>query len=217
MKKIIILIFSLFCTTIICSSQIRLEGKNDVYRSVSNHEWASLEITADSAAIKYVDKFDRAINSPGIPVLVENGTRLVKFKTFFKKLVKTEECFIVYNDQKKNIDYIDGSVVKEESSYLVFFSFVSIFLMIIANRFYKKEDDRTILYSFLSTLVIMITIYFLPICITGVIAATCFVLAFVVAVISGISFRVKSYNVLSIIFYILMGIFITSLFYIGTE
>jgi hypothetical protein len=140
MKNLCVFFVFILVTTI-CGAQIELECNSECkYRIKEDvQEWAPSEITAEPGAIKYIDNFSRAIQNPDIPILVDQSEKILKLKPIFKKLVEIEEYFIIYNSQTKNIDYIEVAPTKEEeSSYLILFSIVSIFLMIISNILYKK-------------------------------------------------------------------------------
>jgi len=139
MKNLLLLI--LFFVTTVCISQIELEySQEGVYRiKEGSQEWASSKITAEPKAVKYIDRFPQAINNAGEPILVEKNAKTLKLKPVFKKLVEVEARFIAYNDFTKVISYFELKKIQEETYYLVLFSFLSIFLMMISNIFFKKD------------------------------------------------------------------------------
>lgn len=152
MKKLILLFVFL---PIISSAQVPLErnwdGDYQVAKTID-----SSNVVAEEAALKYIEMFSWAVNSPGELISVERNERILKLKPVFKKLVEIEEFFIVYDSASEKISYLETKKEKEERSYLILFSIASLILMIISNIFYKKEEEIFSFFSLLSLLFFMI-------------------------------------------------------------
>ncbi len=209
MKKLLF-IFLFFLVTI-CNAQIKLESnKEGTYRvKEKTEEWIPSEITSDLEAIKYLDKFYQAIQNPGTAILVERNEKKLKLKLVFKKLVETEEQFIVYKEASNNIHFFTNVETKEESSYLILLSITSMFLMIISNALYKRrKDGAAAAFAFAVFLIAASAAFVAAFTAFGLflIAASAAAFAFVAFVTD------KDYKVTSIKFYILMALYIVLLF-----
>ena len=210
MKNLILLV--LFFMATICSAQVHLDRNQDgkFRRSIEAVEkWEKSEISADTLAMNYIDKFPQAISSPGERILAERSEKTLRLRSLFKKEVEFREYFILYNNQTNNIDCLEGDPVeKEEPSYLVLFSLTSILLMIISNILFKKGHRGA---SEIATIATAIAITAIAAAI-AVIAALVAAIAVIAAFVAAITTKDKNYKVASIMFYIFMAIHIVVLF-----
>ncbi len=216
MKNVFVFFVFIFVATI-CSSQIKLEGDSEGNYRVKEEtqDWTPSETTVESEAIKYIDSFSQAIQSPGTPILVEQGEKVTKLKLVFKKLVEIEQHFIVYRVDSDKIYYFVRMEKKEEPSYLILFSIVSIILMIISNILHNKGKDGLALAALAALAAAFAFAFAFALAFAFVLAALAAVFAAFAAAFALAAFVLaadKNYKVASIIFYILMAVHIILLF-----
>jgi len=138
MKKLFLLLLVIFIATI-CNAQVELK-KDKSLGYVPVNESPEADFTASPEALKYSLSFDEAKRNPGKKILVEDFTRTLKLKLFLKKQVETSKAYIIYKNQTNNIDFIrNAPEKKEESSYYVLLSIMSILLMLVSNVLFNKE------------------------------------------------------------------------------
>lgn len=219
MKKFF-LFFTLIFVATICGAQIKLQAnKEGVYRlKTDSLEWVDSEITAQSEALRYVEKFTEAISKPQQRILVERSENILKLKFLFKAEMVCKESFIIYNNHTKNIDYVDGvPIKKEESSYLILFSVGTILLMVASNLLHEKKKGFSVIFAAFATA-----------CMTGVLFDFCIsnAFAFLAAVGAAVAAAVACavayfsddesvsvlYKLASVAFYICVTIYIIVIF-----
>jgi|AntRauTorcE11897_2_1112592.scaffolds.fasta_scaffold53754_1 hypothetical protein len=201
MKKLLALVLFLIVATI-CSAQMILEkNKDGEYRlSAQSEIWKSMGITVETEAQYYIDLFDQAISNPGQEIIVEKKEEVVKLKPIFKKLVKITTKKIVYDDSSKTISFIEPKFSeKEEDSYLILFALASIVFMILSNILFKKNKIAAVAVAAAAA---------------AVAAAAAFAVfaAFAAAAAVAVAESYKEYYISSIIYYILMVIYLLFLF-----
>lgn len=140
MKKNFLIILFVVATATVCSTNITMEFKKGVYVVKNDSlKGAPSAISVELKSISYMDYFSEAISNPGAPVLVGQIEKIRQLKPVFKKLVETEERFIVYNDATKIMSYVESKKTTEKPSYIILFSVTSIILMIMSSILLKKE------------------------------------------------------------------------------
>ncbi|MDD3711322.1 MAG: hypothetical protein PHP37_01855 [Patescibacteria group bacterium] len=215
MKNLFVFFLFIFVTTI-CSAQAKLQvNKEGVYRvQADSIEWVNAEITAHPEALRYDLKFSEAIANPGKEILGERSEKILRLKLPFKKQVEVKKYFIIYDSQTKNIGYLEATPVrKEEPSYLILFSIISILLMIISNILYKKGLDG--FAAFAAAAVVVAFAAAAAVAAFAVAVAATFAFAFAAFATFAFAFAAvaeKDYKVFSVIFYILMAVHIALLF-----
>jgi hypothetical protein len=150
MKKLFLLLVVIFITTI-CNAQIEVR-KDEGLGYVPINEFPKANFTTSPEALKYSLSFDEAIANPGKKILVEDCTKILKLKPLFKKQVEVNNAYIVYKNQTNNIDFIrNAPKKKEEPSYYVLLSIMSILLMLISSALFKKGyNDGARLVAFVA-------------------------------------------------------------------
>lgn len=197
MKKLFFILFVVIFTTN-CIAQV-------------NHIVAdSVEWRASKKAMEYRSDFYKAITNPGKKILVEQTEKFLRLKSFFKKEVKTKDYFIIYNQNTKNIDYLETEpLVNTQDSHFLLFDIFLILFMITSNILFKKEH-----FFFSFCFAVFAISFFVVLVLTSAIAipteASVFVgvatFIFTFLFIGNIVFweKNKSYKILSIIFYSLI-------------
>lgn len=231
MRKLLFVLMSLFAITAFTSCASQGEPETKDYKRIDQKEiyqvkkteciTTDVEVSVDQKAVEYADYFSQAVSKPDTPVLVKDDKRF-KLKSPFKKIVKTEKGFIIYNEIDNNISFFEEVETREESSCLILLSIIPILLMIILNILSKKghidfkEERTTLVYMlFFILTIIAVLVAFLA---TSLAAPFSMSLCpfFAVATCPFIFFtniaKGKCYKKFSIIFYILMAIHIVLLF-----
>lgn len=83
----------------------------------------------------------------------------MRLKFLFKKELRVKRCFIIYDSETNNINYIEDFSTKEETSYFILLIITSVLLMIISNLLFAKHKITAILAAALTTIVIFYTIF----------------------------------------------------------
>jgi hypothetical protein len=207
MKKLLALVLFLIVATI-CSAQMILEkNKDGEYRlSAQSEIWKSMGITVETEAQYYIDLFDQAISNPGQEIIVEKKEEVVKLKPIFRKLVKITTKKIVYDDSSKTISFIEPKFSeKEEDSYLILFALASIVFMILSNILFKKIKIAAFAFAFAAAAAAVFAFAAAAVAVFAVFAVFAAFAAFAVE-------SYKEYYISSIIYYILMVIYLLFLF-----
>ena len=191
MKKLLALVLFLIVATI-CSAQMILEKNKD----------GEYRLSAQ------IDLFDQAISNPGQEIIVEKKEEVVKLKPIFKKLVKITTKKIVYDDSSKTISFIEPKFSeKEEDSYLILFALASIVFMILSNILFKKIKIAAFAFAFAAFAFAAVFAAF-----AAFAAAAVAVFAVFAAIAAFAVESYKEYYISSIIYYILMVIYLLFLF-----
>lgn len=147
MKKIVILLSFMLCLIVSLNAE---NVKNDVQKASCNNRGGG--IPADTAALKYKNLFNKAVDLEGEALLVNTTERVMYRSSLFKNKV----CIIkeyIYFDKTSN--YIKS--FKKTDFALTFdttflWSLVIIAILIISNllylKFKKTEKDILVFFSF---------------------------------------------------------------------
>lgn len=210
MRKVVFFLVAVVMTAI-CSSQIVQKNEKGDYRVIEqgNSTWKNTDIKMEGNAHLFVDSFPSAIAHPGQPVVLWQKNKIIKFKPVFKKLVTIEGMALVYDDSQGVMSLIDlKENPREESSYLILFVLVPIFMMLLSNIFMKKDlrllrDVSSFIVFFLLFIGIIIVVNFFN-SVWYYVVLFAFLSMVTALIVFAKSDDKKTYKVASIIFYISM-------------
>jgi hypothetical protein len=147
MKKLMLVI--LFFVPIFCGAQVHLElNQYGEFRVGDFGRWENSHIFFEQEALEYLNRFPEAVANPGEFILTQEKAGISKLKPLFKKVVSVEKKGVVYNENEKMIRLAEKEEEREEKSYLIIFSVISIILMISANLIYIKNDVSSVAVVF---------------------------------------------------------------------
>lgn len=224
MKKVKYLFAVLVFITTACATQTGLEDKSNTEIRKKYPELASLGVTAEEEALKYLDRFPSAVDNPSKLILVKERKSFSKLKLAFKAIKRVEKHFIVYDKVDNRVYFFIKTEMREETSYIIILFLVSILLFLRAVNYINNWDDGNGFFLLavamalpLTVLITLSTIFFNSILLTiftGLVlfGIVIFISMIFFAIIS-IYFEMRYYSLISILFYILvMGLIVWEFF-----
>lgn len=142
MKKILFSLLMLLFSIFVCQAQVKLEvNGSGEYRAKSTPDYVESGISADSAAMEYIDYFPQAVSNPMSIVPVGETEKIKKMTTLFKALKEIKKSGIIYDLSTNEIVLSETRALEEETSFSLIFGLISISFMILFEIFNKKKND----------------------------------------------------------------------------
>ncbi|MCF7795324.1 hypothetical protein K9M50_03125 [Patescibacteria group bacterium] len=137
MRNLIVLLLLIILSS--CSTQTILEDENGNHYLFSSKEIKENKLNIVGDAKYYSPFFSKAIDRAGRLILIKEKEEFKKLKPLFVKVIDVKSLSILYNKETNTIKTVRKVLVKEETSYLILFVFLSIISMILSKIFrYKK-------------------------------------------------------------------------------